>query len=97
MLKSITVNVTQLDIDEGLNADCILCPVARAIFRRLPVNNFTNVAVLYSTCILYDNNDVVKRGHIVNLPLIVEKFIKKFDNNKFNKNLKPFKFRLKLV
>jgi len=82
----LTVNVTKTGIKKGVCRSCHDCPVARG----LKAVGCTKVRVsLYAVCFVYKYE-----GYYLSLPNKVCKFIQDFD---FKKEVKPFKFRLKLA
>lgn len=82
MTKTITVNVTQEDIDHGVANNCFKCPIARAVERALPGSDPTvrNFVYLYGT-----------HCGSADLPLKAGEFIDRFDNNE---SVSPLTFDL---
>lgn len=84
----VKIDVTQLDIFYGSKGNPCLCPVSRAIRKKLKI--FTKVYSSPGSCDIFDScNESV----IVNFPKKVSSFIIKFDSKPKNKS-KPFSFVL---
>ena len=79
------IEVTQNDIDKGIQGECQLCPIARAIKRS---SNFKRV---------YVNTKYIEVLHYVTgvktyeLPKKAKTFVKRFDRQE---PVKPFSFEL---
>lgn len=83
------INVTQRDIDSGLRNDCTLCPVARAIKRRLGKSK--SVQVFETSIDIYNSKDRLEKQY--NIPELAQLFIKNFDTGC---PVGPFSFTLNL-
>lgn len=96
MIKTITISVTQKDIDVGISGDCFHCPVARAIARRIKRGFVVTVApdyidILKPNFSLLTDTFLDQQAYSVKAPLKVEDFIDQFDNH-----LQPSAIRFKL-
>lgn len=91
-LQKIQIYVTQEDIDKGVKGEALLCPVARAIARRLHMSTSERwVAATWLGVSLEDDRGVAESYHA--LPARVVEFMKKFDKRNTNRRyLKPFRF-----
>lgn len=86
------IHVTLEDLALGVPSDSRMCPVARAIKRRLSFSNYPVAGIrVYSTVIEFYREK--RLLCIVNPPLIAKNFIKEFDNNSLSK-YEPFSFIL---
>ena len=86
-MRSLTVHVTQEDIDNGERQSCSRCPVARAIARALQVSE-TRVTVA-SRIAVFD-----QRVAPLTTPRKVMSFITAFDGER---PVEPFSFDLQFV
>lgn len=82
------VQVTQEDIDKGVDCDSGRCPIARALLRQVPG--------VVSVCVTVDGVDYAKadgRFAAVELPREAVRFITLFDDGRL---VSPFEFDLNL-
>lgn len=79
----VTVNVTQADIDNGVDGDCRLCPVARALSR----------AGVRGWNVFYHGLVSELTGETIALPRSAMEFIRRFDSGG---DVKPFSFELEI-
>lgn len=94
--KNIWVQVTQEDIDRGLERDCFLCPVARAVNRLLRDDWKASVSGGWGR--VYMKNEygrASKNFQSFYLPQKVVDFIHKIDGYE-DSDLEPFRFLTKL-
>jgi hypothetical protein len=86
MTITITVPVTQSDIDNGIRADCWQCPVALALWRvtgwKWHISGYTVGAF-----------PIARKQALCDLPLPVWEFIDRFDTDK---TVLPFEFRMQV-
>jgi hypothetical protein len=83
-VTTVTVSVTQADIDAGLPGDCIVCPIAQALCRALPgarVRVYTDVVHIDGTRIV--------------VPGVARRWIYAFD--RADQVVEPFTFELRLT
>ena len=78
------IEVTQKDIDEGVQGECQLCPIALAFKRKTKLKH---VDVSGKYIVLYRR----KSNNLHELPKEAQTFIKRFDGEK---TVKPFSFEL---
>lgn len=78
--QTITVNVTQEDIDEGQRHQCRRCPIALAASMVIPVAGVTDDIYVDA-----ENDDIT----FYELPEEAKKFIERFDANA---KVEPFQF-----
>lgn len=83
-MRTLTINVTQEDIDKGIKESCFSCPVAKAL-RRVMSN---------STYIRVGNPTVTVGSCTTQLPIVASHFISKFD---IDQPVSPFTFDLTLA
>lgn len=95
-----TIDVTQDDIDHGIQGDCQECPVARALMYAFNLKNRDQVSVPGDN---YHDGIVIRFGRRLGdkhyegeitfpIPDRVSDFITQFDAG--NSKLKPFSFKL---
>ena len=79
------IEVTQHDIDKGLNNNCFLCPIAHAVKRKMGTD---------SVLVYCDRISVMSTVTSYNykLPKKARTFIKRFDDGK---PVEPFTFEIK--
>lgn len=87
MKNSLIIYVTARDIALGAPFDCRLCPVARAVKRRLPyrVVEVSTEGVFVGVCSL---------PIVLARPGLVSDFVRRFDTPALRHDLRPFRFRL---
>lgn len=91
-MKTVTINVTKRDIELGVRRNSKLCPVARAVQRKL--GNNCSVALNY-IWFDFDNKTGTFAHSLIDLPPPVENFVRKFDAASTVKgSLNPFKFTI---
>ena len=78
------IEVTQKDINKGVQGECQLCPIARAIKRETKTKH---VEVSSKNVVLYRR----KSNNFHPLPKEAQTFIKRFDGER---TVKPFSFEL---
>ena len=79
------IEVTQQDIDKGLNNNCFSCPIALAVKRKIDTGNvlvYCDRISVMSTISSYDYK----------LPKKAQTFIKRFDDRK---PVEPFTFEVR--
>ena len=81
------IEVTQKDIDEGVQGECTLCPIALAFKRS---SNFKRVYVNGKTIDVWYRGDQGIKTY--ELPKKAQTFVKRFDRQE---PVKPFSFKLK--
>ena len=81
------IEVTQKDIDEGVQGECTLCPIALAFKRS---SNFKRVYVNGKTIDVWYRGDQGIKTY--KLPKKAQTFVKRFDRQE---PVKPFSFKLK--
>ena len=87
---TIKINVTQEDIDKGIQGSCVNCPTGLALQRTFPSSNYIHVDTVD---IEYGINPESDEFKSVETPQEVIDFIDDFDNGK---PVKPFFFELEL-
>lgn len=93
----ITINVTQEDIDHGVQKDCKKCPVARAIKRTFQyLSQNLVVSVDYGCCYLDYPSFSGKFRINFGLPVAVDIFISAFDMGNPYKSVEPFSFQVNI-
>ena len=81
------IEVTQKDIDEGVQGECTLCPIALAFKRS---SNFKRVYVNGKSIDVWNRCDQGIQTY--ELPKKAQTFVKRFDRQE---PVKPFSFKLK--
>lgn len=92
--KSMTVHVTQEDIDKGVARDCHTCPIARAVARKaealFPLRS-AGVSISSDVVIFLERTEQVE-WHAYTLSKAASEFIYEFDKGR---EVKPQKFVFK--
>ena len=89
--KKLTVELTQVDISLGTQADCLKCPLSLAINRALPSEYFVAV---FDDEIRVHTLDGSVVGHYSHTSK-TKAFIEIFDQN--HNDIEPFTFELELI
>jgi hypothetical protein len=85
-MSTLTVEVTQEDIDQGRRGDCERCPIALAVVRTLDLGPHGFAMVNYTEVIIQEYNDdrpfpcPAERMRFFLLGAKGEKFVKDFDS-----------------
>lgn len=90
-MQTLRINVTQKDIDEGIQFDCENCAIARACKRQLKERKFVGIQ-------FYEHKAAIRVGGRfsgIELPQKVDEFVRQFDNNK--KKVKPISFNITIA
>ena len=78
------IEVTQHDIDYGVRGEYSLCPIARAVKRKI-----NGEVIVFGDDISFFTTDIIRRYSYYKLPQKAKDFIKRFDEGK---KVKPFTF-----
>ena len=84
-MTTVTIDVTQDDIDQGKRENCTLCPIALAAQRVFPGKSI-HVSVFN---LWVDNSPAAEDGRGYPLPEVACKFLQDFDHGR---PVQPFKF-----
>lgn len=78
------IEITQHDIDYGVQGECQLCPIARAVKRKIngEVRVFGDDISIFTT-------DIIRRYRYYKLPQKAKDFMQRFDDGK---KVRPFTF-----
>lgn len=95
MPKTITVNVTERDIQYGVPRDVFSCPIARSLRRHKEFKDLTfEVSKRLVTLAGYHPYWSDPRGMIARQPEVARKFIERFD---LGEPVEPFTFKLEVA
>ena len=91
-----TVNVTQEDIDKGVQNDCFSCPIGLALHKLFPKNIYRiyNHYINFFFPGQYNNPKFLSTSKSFDLPLEAKIFITNFDSN--TNDVKPFSFEIEI-
>lgn len=81
-MATVTINVTQDDIVEGVILECEFCPIARAIKRRFGIVSNYSVVDVSSNSVTFYGGKLPYGFEVCKLPDIALNFINDFDQGR---------------